>query len=194
MSKVCQKCGVKHENSAKKCAMCGTEFNDSHIYKKRKKLIILAICGVILLAAATVLIIYSTGPKAAVRRIMNAHKQVDAETVISYYPDFLLESDKIDKEEFLTETEVTVQGFSRYLFSFNLEKAETPSERECEELIETFEYFGGENFDESELGEIKMVWVNYKGNIPGFWPSRGTRFIVFKYEGRWCWWPANVNR
>ena len=147
-----------------------------------------------MLAAAIILIIYSTGPKAAVRRIMNAHKQVDAETVISYLPDFLLESDKIDGEKFKMETEATVKGFSRFLFSFNLEKAETPSDREIEELLETFEYFGGENFDESKVRDIKMVWVNYKGNVQGFWPSRGTRFIVFKYEGRWYWWPNNVNR
>lgn len=194
MSKICKNCGVKHENSAKKCAMCGTEFNDKHIYAKRKKLIILVICGAVLLATAIVFIIYLTGPKAAVRRIMDAHKRVDAETVISYFPDFLLESDKIDGEKFIMETEATVNGFSRYLFSFNLEKAETPSDREIEELLETFEYFGGENFDESEVRDIKMVWVNYKGNVQGFWPSHGTRFIMFKYDGSWYWWPNNVNR
>ena len=194
MSKVCKNCGVKHENSAKKCAMCGTEFNDTHIYAKRKKLIILAVCGAVLLAAAIAFIIWSLGPKAAVRRIMNGYKNVDAEAVISYIPEFLLESDKLDGEKFLMETKVGVNSFSQYLFSFNLEQSETPSERECEELIETFEYFGGETFDKTKLGDIKMVWVNYTLDIPKMWPKGSMRFIVFEYEERWCWWPYNVIR
>ena len=148
MAKICKNCGVKHENSAKKCAACGTEFNDEHLYAKRKKHIILAVLGVILLAAAITFILYSTGPKAAVRRIMNGYKKADAETVTSYLPEFLLESDKIDGERFLLETEANVKSFSRYLFSFNIEDPGTPSDKEREELIEAFKYYGGDNFDE----------------------------------------------
>ena len=194
MSKICKNCGVKHENSAKKCAACGAEFNDEHIYAKKKKHFILAICGVFLLATGVGLIAYSTGPRAAVRRIMNAHKRNDFEAVVATFPDFLFESEHLDQNAFMLSTEGVVERFSQYIFSYNIDKAETPSANEREAYIETFRYFGGENFDESEVEDIKMVWVNYKGNIPGFWPSRGTRFIVFKYKGEWCWWPSNINR
>ena len=51
-----------------------------------------------------------------------------------------------------------------------------------------------ENFDENKLGEIKMVWVNYRSDIYYFWPKHGTRFIVFQYDDNWYWWPDNVNR
>ena len=40
MSKICKNCGVRHENSAKKCIACGAEFGDEHIYAKKKKQVI----------------------------------------------------------------------------------------------------------------------------------------------------------
>lgn len=194
MSKVCRKCGVRHRNSATKCAMCRTEFNDSHIYAKRRRIIILSICAVLLISSAIAYTVYSKTPEAAVRRIMNAHNEGDFDTVISYYPDFYLESDKVNKERLLLDAEFGVKKMSKELYTFYLEEPATPSDRECEELLESFKYYGGENFDEEKLGEIKMIWVNYRLDVTYFWPKRGTRFIVFEYDGRWCWWPDNVNR
>ena len=92
MSKICKNCGVRHENRAKKCAVCGTAFNDAHIYAKRRRNIILSVVGTILLAAAITFAVYSSTPEAAVRRIMNACERADVDTVVSYYPDFYLES------------------------------------------------------------------------------------------------------
>lgn len=194
VSKVCRKCGVRHRNSATKCAMCRTEFNDSHIYAKRRRIIILSICAVLLISSAIAYTVYSKTPEAAVRRIMNAHNEGDFDTVISYYPDFYLESDKVNKERLLLDAEFGVKKMSKELYTFYLEEPATPSDRECEELLESFKYYGGDNFDEEKLGDIKMVWVNYRIDVTYFWPKRGTRFIVFEYDGRWCWWPDNVNR
>ena len=194
MSKVCKNCGVRHRNSATKCAMCRTEFNDSHIYARRRRIIALAICGVLLISSAIYYAVYSATPEAAVRRIMNAYKKADYDTVISYYPDFYLESDKVDSDRIRLDAKVGVNIFSKDLYTFYLEDPETPSDRECAELLETFKYYGGDNFDESKLGDIKMVWVNYRLDVYYFWPKRGTRFIVFEYDGSWYWWPDNVNR
>ena len=194
MAKVCKSCGIKHENSAQRCAVCGREFNDKHIYAKRRRIIILSICGTLLLAAAIAYAVYSTTPQAAVRRIMNACKDADVDTVVSYYPEFYLNSDKLDKKKLLINAKFDVTKLSEELYSFYLESPATPSERECEQLIESFEYYGGENFDKKKLGEIKMIWVNYRIDIRYFWPKSSTRFIVFEYDGRWCWWPYNVNR
>ena len=194
MSKVCKNCGVKHYNSAVRCAMCHTEFNDAHIYAKRRRLIILAVCFTLLIASAISYAVYSKTPQAAVRNIMNAYKKADVDTIVSYYPDFYMESDMIDSEKILLDAQVSVNIFSKQLYTYYLEDPATPSERERNELIETFKYYGGENFDEEKLGEFKMVWVDYRIDIYYFWPKRGTRFIVFEYDGRWCWWPDNVNR
>ena len=72
MSKVCKQCGILHENRATKCAVCGTAFNDKHIYAKRRRIIILSVLAALLLVAAISYAAYSVTPEAAVRRIMNA--------------------------------------------------------------------------------------------------------------------------
>ena len=194
MSKICKKCGVKHENRAKKCVSCGAEFNDKHIYTRRNLIIVLISFGVLMLAFSIAYTIYSATPEAAVRRIMKAYERADVDTVVSYYPDFYLESDKVDKEKLLLNADMKIKKFSEDLYSFYLEDAATPSEKICEDLIENLEYYGGENFDRDKLGEIKMIWVNYRIDIYYFWPKKSTRFIVFEYDGRWCWWPENFNR
>ncbi|MBQ8432904.1 MAG: hypothetical protein IJX28_08485 [Clostridia bacterium] len=194
MSKICKQCGVKYSNSTKKCTMCGTEFQDTHVYEKRKKYLILGVIALLLVAAAVTLILMFTGPKGAVRRIMIAQKQGDVDAIIAFYPDFLLETDKINWTEYRLGLERSAENSAKYIFSYNIEKAETPNTRECEEMIEIFRYYAGEDFDETKVTEFKMIWVNYKSNVQGFWPSHATRFIMFKYEGRWCWWPSNVNR
>ena len=140
MSKVCKNCGVKHYNSAVRCAMCHTEFNDAHIYAKRRRLIILAVCFTLLIASAISYAVYSKTPQAAVRNIMNAYKKADVDTVLSYYPDFYLESDKLDYELLLLNIDFGVKKMSEELYTFYLEDPATPSERECNELIETFKY------------------------------------------------------
>ena len=194
MSKICKKCGVRHENRATKCAACGTPFNDRHIYVRRNLTIILCSFLVVMIAAAVSYSIYSATPEVAVRRIMNACKDADVETVVSYYPDFYLESDKVDKTKLLMNADMRIKKFSEDLYSFYLEDPETPSDKICEDLIEKLEYYGGDNFDREKLGEIKMIWVNYRIDIRYFWPNKATRFIVFEYDGRWCWWPENFNR
>ena len=194
MSKVCKNCGVKHSNSAVRCAMCHTAFNDTHIYARRRRLIILAVCVAILTASWIAYTVYSRTPQAAVRNIMNAYKKADVETLVSYYPDFYLKSDKLDNERILLDAQVSVNIMSQQLYTYYLEKPATPSDRICEELIDKLEYYGGENFERDKLGEIKMIWVNYRIDVYYFWPKKSTRFIVFEYDGRWCWWPENFNR
>jgi hypothetical protein len=57
-----------------------------------------------------------------------------------------------------------------------------------------FRYFGGNDFDESDIEGIKIIWVYYTGNVPAVWPMHATRFIVIKYQGHWCWWPETISR
>lgn len=194
MAKICPQCGVKYKNSATKCIMCNTEFQDNHVSKNKKKILIFVIVGVILAAAVVTSILLFTGPKAKVRHIMDSYKRNDAEAVIATFPSFFMETDQINIDLYLTEIELNVRDMSDYIFSYNIEKAEKPSSQEREEFMENFRHYGGDNFDEDKLEDIRIVWINYKGNVPGIWPSRAVRFIMIKYEGKWCWWPATVNR
>lgn len=189
MAKVCKVCGTRYRNSAKKCVMCRYEFNDSHIYAKRRMRIILAVCATLLLASTISYAVYSATPQAAVRRIMIAIDKADVDTVVSYYPDFYLESDKFEKRRLLLDAETDIKIFSKYLCTFYLEDPVNPSWKECEKLLNDCHYYGGENFDEEKLGEIKLIWVHFKYDIDGIWPKGSIRFIVFEYDGRWCWWP-----
>ncbi len=194
MAKICKQCGVKYSNSTTKCIMCGAEFEDTHVYKARKKYILLGILGALLLGGIVTLLLMFTGPKGAVRRLMAAQTKGDVDAVIAFYPDFLLETDKINWTEYRLGLERATESTAKYVFSYNIEKAETPNAQEREEMLEIFRYYAGDNFDESSITEMKIIWVNYKSNVQGFWPSHATRFFMFKYQGHWCWWPANVSR
>jgi len=194
MAKVCSKCGVEYKNSATRCVMCGTEFHDAHVYAKRKRCIILGITGVVLAVVLGVLLVLSTGPRAAVWRIMESHKRNDVEAIVESFPDFLMESEVLDEKAFMVDVKSLANYFSKFIFSYSIGQAQIPSAREQEEVVEVFRYFGGDAFDEERLEEVRTVWVDYKGNIPSFWPSRASRFLMVKYDGRWCWWPSNVNR
>ena len=140
MSKVCKVCGVRYRNSAERCVMCKTEFNDLHIYKRRRRIIILAVCLPLLLASIISYAVYSTTPSAAVRRIMNAYNRADVDAVVSYYPEFYLESDNIDKRKLLLDVETDVKIFAKYLCTFYLKSPVTPSWKECEKLLEDLRY------------------------------------------------------
>ena len=195
MAKVCKNCGVKYNNSATKCIMCGTEFDDVHIYAKRKKNIIFAIIGAVLVAVVIAFLILSTGPKAEVWRLMNAQMRNDADAMLEKIPSFLMESEKFDSRDFVIEFKATVGQMSKYIVSFNIEKAETPNSMYREELIEAIVYFADDDFNENDIEDIKIIWVNYEGGkVMGTLHSRATRFTMFKYKGEWYWWPANINR
>lgn len=194
MAKICKKCGVKYNNNATYCVMCGAEFYDERGLKERKFKHISKIVFGILAAAALVFIIFNTGPKAAVRRIMSNYKRNNADAIVATYPSFLMESDKFDKETLIWDTKNNVQSVSGYLFSYRIDSMDDPSSREYDELMANFRYFGGNDFDESDIEGIKIIWVYYTGNVPAVWPMHATRFIVIKYQGHWCWWPETISR
>ncbi|MBO5702036.1 MAG: hypothetical protein J6S71_06325 [Clostridia bacterium] len=194
MAKICKNCGVKHKNSATYCVMCGEPFYSEQGLKKRKIHRIIGIVLGVLALTAGVLFIFTAGPKAAVRRILNGYKRNDPDAVIASYPDFLIESNQVDKDQLILSTQINVKDMSDYIFMYKLGKSEDPSEKEYEELMEAFRFYAGEDFSEDDIQSIKIIWVDYTGNVPAVWPSRAARFIVIKYEGRWYWWPETVNR
>ena len=194
MAKMCPQCGVKYQNKATKCVMCKIDLSENHGHKIMKKLVFSGIIGIVLVGIAITLVSMLTGPKAAVRRIVEGFKQNDPQSIMAMLPDFVLESDKIDRRELELEMTTDALTLSKFIFSYNIEEVKDPSFQEREKLMEDFRYIAGEDFDDREIKDIKIIWVNYKGDIPGFWPSHATRFTMIKYQGRWYWWPETVNR
>ena len=194
MAKICKQCGVKYSNSATKCVMCGTEFEDNQTYLQKKQYIRFGVILAVLAAVIVVLVLSFTGPKAAVRRIMANYKRNDVAAVVVAFPRFFMESDALDRQEFVEFIEENVKDLSEYLISYNIEKAETPTSQYRKELMDQILFFAGPGFDESDIEDIKIVWVNYKGNISGIMQSNASRFTMIKYKGDWYWWPDNINR
>lgn len=189
MAKICKECGVKHRNNATKCVHCGAAFDDVQHYAKRKKLIILGIVCVVLVLAAIASVIYLTGPRAAVRRIMEGYKRNDAEAIVDSFPSFLLEMDGASREKLIADMSSSVESMSDYIFSYGIDRVVDPSDNDREILIKKAQLIAGDDFEENDIKDIKVVWVTFTGNVPSVWPSGSTRFVMIKYDGRWCWCP-----
>lgn len=194
MSKVCKKCGVKHKNSAYVCMACGEPFPSGYTKPDIFKYVRFVIPGIILVLVAVFLVIYFTGPSFAVRKIMNGYRDNDPEAVIESYPSFFMESVLVDKETWINDVKFNVKVSSQYVHKYKLEKAQNPTESEREKLLEDIRIFGGRDFDVSDIKDIKIIWVTYDVDFAGVFPHAGLRFVMIKYEGRWCWWPDVVER
>ncbi len=194
MSRKCPRCGVKYTSKATHCVLCNIELPDNHIHADRKKILIFLIVGILVAAAAITLTLIFTGPKAVARKVISNYKKNDPDAVYETYPSFLIESDRIDQKMLKEDLERNVNDMSDYIFSYNIDKVEKPTTKEIKEFIRSFHVNGGAAFEEEKLQDIRIVWINYKGNITGIWPTRAVRFVIIKYDGKWCWWPETVNR
>ena len=193
MAKICKQCGVKHKNSATKCAMCGTPFEDVRVSIKKRTFTLYAILALTIVVAIVLGIVFSTGPRAKVRQIMRHYKNANPSAVVDTYPSFMLESENYDIESLQRSIAANVEDVSAFMVSFSVDRPQNPNERDRKQLIDDFRYYCGDTFDESKLEDIKFVWVSFKGRVSGIWAKSTTRFVVIKYDGEWCWWPDNFN-
>lgn len=190
MSKICNQCQLKHTNGAVKCVNCGSElvFIKSSVIIKRTLIISSVVAAVV--AITVMLALYFTSPEAAVRKMMEAYKRSDVPAVADCYPEFLQEATGMSRGEYDWSMMRSVENLSKYIFSYNVEKAKTPSTNEQSrikgELLNYSEY----GYDESKLEAIRMVWIGMRGGRRGYWSDTNHRFIVIKYDGKWCVWPA----
>ena len=188
MSKVCPACGVKHKNSAYNCMSCGTPFPSGRTYPDFFKYSKYIFGAVVLVALVVALSLHFLSPETAARRIMNAYRINDVGAVVRACPDFFLESDMLDIEAFIDDMGSSVNQLSELSFGYRVEKTASPSSKEYEALLEQFYYFGGYDFDEDDIKDIKIVWIDTDLEIEG----SIFRFVMIKYGGRWCWWPSSV--
>ena len=189
MAKYCTQCNLKHSNSAEKCVSCGAELTMRKADVKKKKIIIISLISIFLIAAVIVGIVIFTGPKAKARQIMRNFKQGDTAGVVSSFPDFFVE--EIGRDVLEADLNDVVQIYSDYIFSFAIQEVASPSSREKNNIIESLEAY--EKFDSSKLKDIKIIWLDTKGGIPGFWGATFEKFILIKYDGSWYWWPFYSN-
>jgi hypothetical protein len=173
---------------------CGEPFPNGYTKPDIFKYMRFVIPGIILVLVAVFLVIYFTGPSVAVRKIMNGYRDNDPEAVIESYPSFFMESVLVDRETLINDVKFNVKVSSQYVHKYKLEKAQNPTESEREKLLEDIRIYGGRDFDVSDIKDIKIIWVTYDVDFAGVFPQAGLRFVMIKYEGRWCWWPDVVER
>ena len=189
MSKFCKACGLKHRNSALKCARCNAPFEELPFHKKKKVYVILAAILLVLIGVSTFFIMRYTGPDGAVRRIMRCYSNNDPEGVVDFFPEFLFD-DLITKEDLVDELSKPVKDFSEYVFSYYLEDTKTPSTSEMNVIMAQLNSIP--DFDEDQLDDVKYITVNFKGNATYLWTANTTRFVLIKYDGSWYWWPFDT--
>ncbi len=192
MAKFCKKCGVKHANRAFRCAACGTPFPSGRDYPDLMKYTRYILYSILPLAAAILLIIHFTGANAAAKRILKAFEKNDAEAVIEAYPEFWMESDRINKEVVIGETEAGVKLISENLLSYRLLEIADPSYHEQEALMESIRYYAGDDFDEDDVKNVKIVWFAVNMEHANSWSSGAVCFVMIKYDGSWYWWPEGI--
>ena len=193
MSKLCKACGLKHRNSALKYASCKTPFNDQKQRAKKRRLIILTIAVAVLITTAVFAILHYSGPKGVTRRVMDAYRENDPESLVDTLPPFYVNADGSNREKMIQQYAPFVKRLSNYIFSYYLDEPLVPSERQREELMKQIRYFAGADFKESDIEDIRFVWVHFTGDVLYIWPKYTERFIVIKYEGDWYWWPDSSD-
>ena len=189
MAKYCTQCNLKHSNQAEKCVSCGAELVMRESDVKKKKIIMITLISVLLIAAIVVGILILTGPKAKVRQIMRDLKEGDTVGVVASFPDFFVEA--VGKEVLEADLDDWVQNYSNYIFSYGITDVTGPSAREKNNILKSLDAYEG--FEPSKLKSIKIVWFETKGGIPGLWGSTFDKVALIKYDGVWCWWPFYSN-
>lgn len=192
MAKICPTCNVRYTNSASKCVTCGGPLAAVEVPKRRKRLVIsLVLAASVLLVAllVTVTVLSFTGPRGQVRYIMNQMRENRIDAVLETLPDFLLDGSQAHEERITMQLTAYTEKMSDYVFSFNTNRALPPSTNQRNELMESIRRFAGDDFDETLIEDVKMIWVDFRGGVRGFWNSVDLRFVMIRYKGEWCWWP-----
>ena len=173
---------------------CGEPFSSGRNKNDVIKYVRIAIPIVVLAVVAVFVVLYLTSPQAAVRRIMDGYRNNDPDAVIESYPEFFMDSVLVDREKWINDIRFSVKVSSQHIHYYELEDPQKPSASERERLMKDFKLYGGFDFDESDIKDIRIIWVNYDVDFGGVLPQAGLRFVMIKYEGRWCWWPDIVER
>ena len=192
MAKYCTQCNLKYSNSAEKCVSCGAELAVRESDVKKKKIVIIALISVLLIAAIVVGIVIFTGPKAKVRQIIRSFKRGDVDAVISTLPEFLINSGEID-DYLAGQLPMAVSEWSEFKFSYNIDQCSSPSTKERSNVLQHLDSMKKYGYDSNKLEDMKVVLFSFTGTSPSNLGSGFDKYILIKYDGTWYWWPFDYN-
>lgn len=192
MTKRCPHCNINYKKSAVKCVSCGCILDEIRMPKKKKIILLtLLITASILLVSFSIaaVISYRTSPRGRVHYVMNQLMDNNVDAVFDALPDFVLDGEVDYNNPDVMHLIAYVEKMSNYVYSFYSTPAVVPNSAQIDELMESIRPFVDEDFDESLVEDVSMVWVDYRGGRRGFWRSVDLRFVMIFYKGEWCWWP-----
>lgn len=212
MSKFCGNCGAQMDDSARVCGNCGTPFEMPTVSNARipgvtyvdpevkarktakikKTLRITVIIAVLVAVAILAVNIVSafTGYKGTVRKIMNAFKEYDLNTIVSlsssYYDAREDESDVYDNfgdiiSNALDSFEERVGH--KYKFSYEITYSYKMSEHKFQDLINTLSYY--DEFAAENISEAMVVQVDAIAKEGNTRYIRKLKLTLTKEEGTW---------
>jgi hypothetical protein len=189
MAKICKQCNLKYKNRAVTCVSCGSSLEVIESSFKAKWAVIYSAIALLLILATVLALLWFTGPKAKIRKVMRAYKNDDVSAVVDAYPPFLLNATGLTRAEFEKDQQHTGLFFvPRYkvVNSITTRKflpyddiLEAVKESDCLHLYDL------ENaMNSADHPESKVVVINYKRNTPyGCCIDRGSRVTIVSTSG-----------
>lgn len=189
MAKLCPQCNLKHSNKAEKCVQCNGPLEIIESDRKKKRILIGILAGVLVIALAIGGILFFTGPKAKVRSIMRAFKRGDVEAVIETFPKFIINSGDLSEEYLEYQLPNLVEYLSQNKFSYQITKVVDPSFKEKDNIIAHMSELEDYGCNPEKLEDIKIIFFSMKGINPWLGGSSFNKMVLIKYDGTWYWWP-----
>lgn len=205
MARQCTNCGVQNDDSTVFCTNCGTPLQepaqapqpqnklDEILAKLKlsrpqaKKYGIMAIAAIAVIIVAVILInVIFPGPKAVVKKFLNAVEKGNAKAIVNCMPSFMWE-DEDEKDEMIEELEEMYEDYEIESVEYEIKEVKKLSNKDQKYYEEIFEYYEDINdeFDADKVtdykkAEVKVVIETDDGKI-----RETVDFILIKYKGQW---------
>lgn len=205
MAKYCGNCGAPLDDDARVCGQCGTpvaeysgrtqEFKyvdpkKREKSKKRFKLIGIVVIILIIVIVAVNVISNFTGRKGFVRKVMNAYRDYDIETLISLSSDmYYYGYDDAAETYFESAVGYGLDSFEEsvghnYKFSYAIDEIYDLSERRQDEFFDTIEA-AYPDFDISMIEQISIAEVSVTVEQDGKSIDRTVSITMSKEDNEW---------
>lgn len=205
MSKFCGNCGAKLDDDAKVCGNCGTPVSEEYvkisdikevnplIREKQKKMIKKIFITAVIIVSMIVIGIFGSqfiGYKGLIKKVMNAYKNYDIDTLVELSSDAYYFGDKDWVEYYFENTVGTGLDLiessigHNYHFSYEVKDDYEMSDRKTEELKKTMEnsYVG---FDVDIIEKIVVAEITITAKRDKASRTQNITVIMTKEDGEW---------
>lgn len=204
MSNFCGNCGTQLADGARVCGQCGVpvpgsstaaafRYEDPERKAKTKKIIkLVAVLAVVVVIAIVIVNIVSgfVGYKGAVRKVMNAYKDYDLNTIVSMSSDlyFCMSDEDYAEDYFGSAISNDLDYFEdqvghKYKLSYEITDHYDMSEHKYQNLLDTLSQY--EDFDADIISKVMVVEMDVTAK-----EGRGTatlklKLTLTKEDGDW---------